>query len=78
MKDEQMKVKLIQRTERIYSCRDMTEDKEKFFNFGVQSSLKFEFWKTRTGVRERHYIFSLPILVESYYYYKIDPNDNSC
>jgi hypothetical protein len=50
MKDENMKLKLLQRTQCIYSCRHMTEDKKKVFNFGVQSSVKFEFCKQEQGL----------------------------
>ena len=37
------KLKLLQRAQRIYTCRDKTEDKERVFNFGILSSLKSEF-----------------------------------
>ena len=43
MKDERKKLKLLQRAQRIYTCRDKTEDKEKVFNFGILTSLKSEF-----------------------------------
>ncbi len=43
MKDERKKLKILQRAQRIYTCRDKTEDKERVFNFGILASLKSEF-----------------------------------
>ena len=43
MKDERKKLKLLQRAQRIYACRDKTEDKKRVFNFGILTSLKSEF-----------------------------------
>ena len=43
MKDERKKLKLLQRAQRIYTCRNKTEDKERVFNFGILTSLKSEF-----------------------------------
>ena len=43
MKDERKRLKLLQRAQSIYTCRDKTEDKEKVFNFGILTSLKSEF-----------------------------------
>jgi len=43
MKDERKKLKLLQRAQRIYTCRDKTEDKKRVFNFGILTSLKSEF-----------------------------------
>jgi len=40
IKDEKRKLKLLQKAQRIYTCRDKTEDKERVFNFGTLSSLK--------------------------------------
>jgi len=40
LEDGEEKLKLLQRTQRIYTCRDKTEDKERVFNFGSLSSLK--------------------------------------
>ena len=40
MEDGEEKLKLLQRAQRIYTCRNKTEDKETFFNFGTLSSLK--------------------------------------
>ena len=36
-------LKLLQRAQRIYTCRDKTEDKKRVFNFGILTSLKSEF-----------------------------------
>ncbi len=43
MKDERKKLKLLQRAQRIYACRDKTEDRKRVFNFGILASLKSEF-----------------------------------
>ena len=43
MKDGKGKLKLLQRAQRIYTCRDKTEDKKRVFNFGILTSLKSEF-----------------------------------
>jgi hypothetical protein len=43
MKNEKKKLKLLQRAQRIYTCRDKTEDKKRVFNFGILTSLKSEF-----------------------------------
>ncbi len=43
MKDERKKLKLLQRAQHIYTCRDKTEDKERVFNFSILASLKSEF-----------------------------------
>jgi hypothetical protein len=43
MKDEKKKLKLLQRAQRIYACRDKTEDKKRVFNFGILTLLKSEF-----------------------------------
>ncbi len=73
MKDERKKLKLLQRAQRIYTCRDKTEDKERVFNFGILTSLKSEFcgqesktdsrystlWKIITIIKLIHTIFSL-------------------
>jgi hypothetical protein len=40
VKDERRKLKLLQRAQHIYACRNKTEDKEKVFNFGILTSLK--------------------------------------
>ncbi len=39
MKDERKKLKLLQKAQRIYACRDKTEDKERVFNFGILTLL---------------------------------------
>jgi len=69
MKDERKKLKLLQRAQRIYTCRDKTEDKERVFNFGILTSLKSEFcereatdftlWKIVTIIKLIYTIFSL-------------------
>jgi hypothetical protein len=43
IKDGKRKLKLLQRAQRIYACRDKTEDKKRVFNFGILTSLKSEF-----------------------------------
>ena len=43
IKDEKRKLKLLQRAQRIYTCRDKTEDRKRVFNFGILTSLKSEF-----------------------------------
>jgi len=43
VKDERGKLKLLQRAQRIYTCRDKTEDRKRVFNFGILASLKSEF-----------------------------------
>jgi len=40
MEDGEEKLKLLQRAQCIYTCRNKTEDKERVFNFGTLSSLK--------------------------------------
>jgi len=72
MKDERKKLKLLQRAQRIYTCRDKTEDKEKVFNFGILTSLKSEFcekeisnltlWKMVTITK---LIYTMVLLLES-------------
>ena len=72
MKDERKKLKLLQRAQRIYTCRDKTEDKERVFNFGILTSLKSEFcereiadltlWKVVTIVK---LIYTMVSLLES-------------
>jgi hypothetical protein len=75
MKDGRKKLKLLQRAQPIYTCRDKTEDKERVFNFGILTSLKSEFcergsekstdshysflWKIITIIKLIHAIFSL-------------------
>jgi hypothetical protein len=74
MKDEGKKLKLLQRAQSIYTCRDKTEDIERVFNFGILMSLKSEFcrqesesadsrysflWKIITIIKLIHAIFSL-------------------
>ncbi len=69
IKDERKKLKLLQRAQRIYTCRDKTEDKERVFNFGILTSLKSEFcerettdltlWKIVTIIKLIYAIFSL-------------------
>ncbi len=69
IKDERKKLKLLQRAQRIYTCRDKTEDKERVFNFGILTSLKSEFcereiadltlWKVVTIIKLIYTIFSL-------------------
>jgi hypothetical protein len=49
MKDERKKLKLLQRAQHIYACRDKTEDKERVFNFGILTSLKSEFCEQEQG-----------------------------
>jgi hypothetical protein len=66
------KLKLLQRAQRIYTCRDKTEDKERVFNFGILTSLKSEFcereiadltlWKVVTIVK---LIYTMVSLLES-------------
>ena len=87
MKDERKKLKLLQRAQRIYTCRDKTEDKEKVFNFGILTSLKSEFcgqesktdsrystlWKIITIIKLIHAIFSLlESVILSFLIYKIN------
>ena len=43
IKDERKKLKLLQRAQRIYTCRDKTEDRKRVFNFGILTPLKSEF-----------------------------------
>ncbi len=72
MKDERKRLKLLQRAQRIYTCRDKTEDKEKVFNFGILTSLKSEFcereiadltlWKVVTIIK---LIYTMVSLLES-------------
>ena len=72
IKDERRKLKLLQRAQRIYTCRDKTEDKERVFNFGILASLKSEFcereisdltlWKVVTIVK---LIYTMVSLLES-------------
>ena len=72
MKDERKKLKLLQRAQRIYTCRDKTEDKERVFNFGILTSLKSEFcekeisnltlWKMVTITK---LIYTMVLLLES-------------
>ncbi len=69
MKDERKKLKLLQRAQHIYTCRNKTEDKERVFNFGILTSLKSEFceqevtdytlWKIVTIIKLIYTIFSL-------------------
>ena len=72
MKDERKKLKLLQRAQRIYTCRDKTEDKKRVFNFGILTSLKSEFcereiadltlWKVVTIIK---LIYTMVSLLES-------------
>jgi hypothetical protein len=72
MKDGKGKLKLLQRAQRIYTCRDKTEDKNRVFNFGILTSLKSEFcereisdltlWKVVTIVK---LIYTMVSLLES-------------
>jgi hypothetical protein len=72
MKDEKKKLKLLQRAQRIYTCRDKTEDRKRVFNFGILTSLKSEFcereisdltlWKVVTIVK---LIYTMVSLLES-------------
>ena len=72
MKDEKKKLKLLQRAQRIYACRDKTEDKKRVFNFGILTSLKSEFcereisdftlWKVVTIVK---LIYTMVSILES-------------
>ena len=72
MKDGKGKLKLLQRAQRIYTCRDKTEDKERVFNFGILASLKSEFcereisnltlWKMVTIAE---LIYTMVLLLES-------------
>ncbi len=72
VKDERKRLKLLQRAQHIYACRDKTEDKEKVFNFGILTSLKSEFcereiadltlWKIVTVVK---LIYTMVSLLES-------------
>jgi hypothetical protein len=72
VKDERKKVKLLQRAQHIYACRNKTGDKEKVFNFGILTSLKSEFcgqeqgskidndlvlWKTIIIIKSIHAMF---------------------
>ena len=69
MKDEKKKLKLLQRAQRIYNCRDKTEDRKRVFNFGILTSLKSEFcereisnltlWKVVTVVKLIYTMVSL-------------------
>lgn len=69
IKDERRKLKLLQRAQRIYTCRDKTEDRKRVFNFGILTSLKSEFcereisdltlWKVVTIVKLIYTIVSL-------------------
>jgi hypothetical protein len=49
IKYEKKKLKLLQRAQHIYTCRNKTEDKEKVFNFGTLTSLKSEFCEQEQG-----------------------------
>ncbi len=49
LKDKRKKLKLLQRAQHIYACRDKTEDKERVFNFGILTSLKSEFCEQEQG-----------------------------
>jgi len=72
IKDEKRKLKLLQRAQRIYACRDKTEDKKRVFNFGILTSLKSEFcereisdftlWKVVTIVK---LIYTMVSILES-------------
>jgi len=72
VKDERGKLKLLQRAQRIYTCRDKTEDRKRVFNFGILTSLKSEFcereisdltlWKVVTIVK---LIYTMVSLLES-------------
>jgi len=72
IKDERKKLKLLQRAQRIYTCRDKTEGKERVFNFGILTSLKSEFcekeisnltlWKMVTITK---LIYTMVLLLES-------------
>jgi len=72
IKDERRKLKLLQRAQRIYTCRDKTEDRKRVFNFGILTSLKSEFcereisdltlWKVVTIVK---LIYTMVSLLES-------------
>ncbi len=72
MRHERKKLKLLQRAQRIYTCRDKTEDKERVFNFGILTSLKSEFcereiadltlWKVVTIIK---LIYTIVLLLES-------------
>jgi len=69
IKDERRELKLLQRAQRIYTCRDKTEDRKRVFNFGILTSLKSEFcereisdltlWKVVTIVKLVYTIVSL-------------------
>ncbi len=87
MKDERKKLKLLQRAQGIYTCRDKTEDKERVFNFGILTSLKSEFceqesktdsrystlWKIITIINLIHAIFLLlESVILSFLIYKIN------
>jgi hypothetical protein len=72
IKDERSKLKLLQRAQRIYTCRDKTEDKKRVFNFGILTSLKSEFcereisdftlWKVVTIIK---LIYTMVSILES-------------
>ncbi len=87
MKDERKRLKLLQRAQRIYTCRDKTEGKERVFNFGILTSLKSEFceqesntdsrystlWKIITIIKLIHTIFLLlESVILSFLIYKIN------
>ena len=72
IKDEKRKLKLLQRAQCIYACRDKTEDKKRVFNFGILTSLKSEFcereisdftlWKVVTIIK---LIYTMVSILES-------------
>ena len=69
MKDEKKKLKLLQRAQHIYTCRNKTEDRKRVFNFGILTSLKSEFcereisdltlWKVVTIIKLIYTIVSI-------------------
>ena len=69
IRDERKKLNFLQRAQRIYTCRDKTEDRKRVFNFGILASLKSEFcereisdltlWKVVTIVKLIYTIVSL-------------------
>jgi len=72
IKDKKRKLKLLQRAQRIYTCRDKTEDRKRVFNFGILTSLKSEFcereisnltlWKIATITK---LVYTMVLLLES-------------
>jgi hypothetical protein len=60
LKDERKKLKLLQRARHINACRNKSKDKERVFNFGIITSLKFvcvHKHGLERGVTDPHYLF---------------------